>query len=209
MNCEKQEVGKTGVQDLARLITRQARKAHLAAVWSSRAGIAPDMQVLDIGAGTGALTLIYARMVCPGGMVLAVDPDEAVLAYLVAAAARDGVAVRTSCQPAEAAIAVPVPPDRVLMTDTLHHAVDPCAVLRSVHAVMHVMSVLLIAEYDPAGAGAMGAPLQRRISQATVRKWLVETGFVPEAPLSAPDEHYTILARPASSGRRARGRKHP
>ena len=191
---KKQEVG----QDLAWLITRHTQKKHLAAVWAAHAGLAPGMRVLDIGAGTGALTLVYARMVAPGGLVLAVDPNEAALAYLAEAAARESLVVETSSQLGEALIPAPAP-DRVLMTDTLHHASDPRLLLRSARAVMHEQSVLLIAEYDPEGGGVMGAKLARRIAPGTVSQWLMETGFVPEVARSAPDEHYVILARAAWS----------
>jgi hypothetical protein len=129
-------------------------------------------------------------------MVLAVDSNEAALAQLAKAAARETLPIITLCQLAEMPIPAFNPPDRVLVTDMLHHAADPRGVLRSARAVMQATSLMLIAEYDPEGAGLMGAPVTRRISSATVREWLTETGFIPGPVLQAPDEHYVIMARP-------------
>ena len=197
MNHEKQEPEKENSgQDLARLVGRQARKAHLAVPWAAHAGLAPGMQVLDIGAGSGALTLVYARMVLPGGMVLAVDSNEAALAHLSKAAASETLPIITLCQLAWMPIPASEPPDRVVVTDTLHHAADPRGVLRSARAVMQATSLMLIAEYDPESAGLMGAPLAQRIPSTTLREWLAETGFIPGPALRAPDEHYVIIARP-------------
>jgi SAM-dependent methyltransferase len=46
----------------------------------TRAALRPGQQVLDLGCGTGAVALSAARLVAPGGSVLAVDPSPAMLA---------------------------------------------------------------------------------------------------------------------------------
>ncbi|MHB0934765.1 MAG: methyltransferase domain-containing protein [Armatimonadota bacterium] len=49
-------------------------KAEVRAITMSKARLRPGMRVLDIGAGTGSLT-VEAALLCPGGEVLAVERD--------------------------------------------------------------------------------------------------------------------------------------
>jgi ubiquinone/menaquinone biosynthesis C-methylase UbiE len=181
---------------LTRLITRQAQKRHLAALWAEAAGIAPGMHVLDIGAGSGALSFEYAGMVGPTGTVTAIDPDAACIAYINDQAAHRDLPLRAIVGTAEALPALATTPDRIMLTDALHHMDDPTAALRALHAIMPADAVLFIAEYDPAGAGAVGAKLARRSAPATVAAMLAAAGFAIRAQSPAPDEHYTITAVP-------------
>jgi ubiquinone/menaquinone biosynthesis C-methylase UbiE len=55
------------------------------------AGLGPGSRVLDVGAGTGEQTLLAARRVGPGGMVLAVDIAASMLELAEAAAREMGL----------------------------------------------------------------------------------------------------------------------
>lgn len=179
---------------LARLIARQAEKRHLAAIWAEAAGLAPAMVVLDIGAGTGALALEYARIVGPDGWVIALDPDALCLHHASAEADRRGLRLRTITGSIESLPALPAAPDRVMLTDALHHMDDPGAGLRAIRAAMPEHATLFIAEYDPAAPGAVGAPPAKRLPRACVRAMLTDAGFAVTRDADAPDEHYIILA---------------
>ncbi|SIQ21147.1 class I SAM-dependent methyltransferase [Acidiphilium angustum] len=181
---------------LTRLITRQAQKRHLAALWAAAAGIAPGMIVLDIGAGSGALSFEYAALVAPGGRIIAIDPDAECIAHINEQATNRALPLHAITGTAEALPPLPAPPDRVMLTDALHHMNDPTTALRRLHAIMPPHAILFIAEYDPAGAGAMGAKLSRRTAPATVAALLAAAGFTIQAQAAAPDEHYTITAIP-------------
>ncbi len=178
---------------LERLVARQAEKRHLAAIWAARVGLAAGMTVLDIGAGTGALALEYAAL---GARVLAMDPDSASLAYAAAEAARRGLALETIVGRAEALAALPAAPDRVMLTDALHHMQEKDATLRAIRAAMKPGGALFIAEYDPAGPGAVGARMARRMDPAEALTLLAAAGFAASAAEAGPDEHYTIIAVP-------------
>lgn len=184
---------------LARLIARQAEKRHLAAVWAARAGLGPGMTVLDIGAGTGALVLDYAAATGPAGRVIALDPDAESLGHASAEAARRGLKLDILQGTADALPTLPHAPDLVMLTDALHHMADQPAALRAIRRAMPPDARLFIAEYDPAGPGACGAPHRRRIARESVAALLRETGFACLAIADAPDEHYTILAAPAAA----------
>lgn len=190
-----------GMQDavpdgrLARLIARQAEKRHLAAVWAEAAGLAPAMVVLDIGAGTGALTLEYACIVGPDGCAIALDPDGPCVAHAQAEAVRRGLRLCTLVGAIEALPALPAAPDHVMLTDALHHMDDPGAALRAIRTAMPRHATLFIAEYDPEAPGAVGAPLAMRLPRARVRTLLDQAGFTAIRDADAPDEHYIVLAR--------------
>lgn len=193
---EKLQVDGMNNARMARLIARQALKRHLASRWAATAGLAPGMIVLDIGAGTGVLSLEYAAIVAPSGMVIALDPDEACLAFAAAEAARRTLPLRLLHGTAETLPDLPATPDRIMLTDALHHMDDPPAALRSIRTIMPPSSRLFIAEYDPEAPGVLGAPHALRISRDTLAIMLGRAGFTCNPPESAPDEHYTIIATP-------------
>jgi 2-polyprenyl-3-methyl-5-hydroxy-6-metoxy-1,4-benzoquinol methylase len=170
--------------NLARFISRQEKKRHLAAAWGAMAGLRPGMVVVDIGSGPGVLALEYARI---AAKVYALDPNVAPqfpadnLTHLA--------------QDAASPINLSAPPDIFFLTDTLHHAADPAAILRNVHAASGPETNVFIAEYDPAGPGLVGARPHRRLAPATLLSLLAEQKFAHGGIIAGPDEHYTVLAR--------------
>ena len=62
------------------------------------AGLAPGMRVLDAGCGMGDVSLIASELVSPGGAVVAVDRDSAVLERARARCAEQGAAEITFVQ---------------------------------------------------------------------------------------------------------------
>lgn len=190
MNDELQE------SRLARLIVRQAQKRHLAALWAAAAGVAPGMRLLDIGAGSGALSFEYAALVGAAGRVVALDPDEECIGYIATEARRRDLPIDAIVGSAEALPAFEFAPDRIMLTDALHHMNDPAVALAALRAIIPPHGVLFIAEYDPAGPGAVGAKLARRTSPDRVASWLGAAGFSVGAHAAAPDEHYTFIATP-------------
>lgn len=174
---------------LIRFIARQEKKRHLAPVWAGLAGLRPGMVVLDIGSGPGVLVAQYAAMVGPAGMVYALDPQIAPhwpapnLVHLA--------------QDASLGISLPQTPDVVFLTDILHHAANPAAILCHVRAVCGPASLVCLSDYDPAGAGLVGAKPARRMAPEILLGLLAAAGFSHGGVIAAPDEHYALLAHPA------------
>jgi 2-polyprenyl-3-methyl-5-hydroxy-6-metoxy-1,4-benzoquinol methylase len=173
-------------QGLQRYIARQSQKRHLAAVWAELAGLRPGMVVVDIGSGPGVLALEYARV---AAKVYAVDPHVAPVWQ-----AENFVPLP---QDAAAPLTLLAPPDIFFLTDTLHHATDPAAILHAVHTASGPTTKIFIAEYDPAGPGLVGAKPHRRLSPAALLALLAAAKFTHGGILAGPDEHYAVLARPA------------
>lgn len=175
-------------QPPGKFLERQRRKRHLAAVWAGLAGLGPGMTVLDIGSGAGLMAAAYARQVGAQGLVFALEPR-----YRPAEPAANLVHL---AQDAAAPIRLPRYPDVVFVTDTLHHAADPLAVLQSVRGACGPRSKILVAEYDPEQPGLVGARPERRMELGPLKNLILMAGFVVVEVMDAADEHYVILAAP-------------
>jgi 2-polyprenyl-3-methyl-5-hydroxy-6-metoxy-1,4-benzoquinol methylase len=168
-------------------LRRQLQKRHLAAVWAGLAGLHPGMSVLDIGSGPGILAAEYAAMADPGA-VYALEPR-----FQLHVTRPNLFLLR---QAAAQKIALPETPDVVFLTDVLHHAADPSAILAAVRAVCGAKTRLLVAEYDPDGPGLLGAAKPRRIGKLAVLALLRAADFTAGEAIDCADEHYAVLAAP-------------
>jgi len=171
-----------------KFLRRQRQKQHLAPAWAGLAGLAPGMNVLDVGCGPGILSAVYAGIVAPG-VVYALEPRFALH--------EPRPNLFHFPQDADQNIVLPCPPDVIFLTDTLHHMAEPDASLRALRAVCGARTKILVAEYDPAGPGRFGPTPERRIAQAVVQKMLSTAGFAVVWTKNAADEHYAVLAAPA------------
>ncbi len=144
------------------------------------------MVVVDIGSGPGVLAAEYAGI---AAKVYALDPN------IAPQFPADNIT--HLAQNAASPLNLPAPPDIFFLTDILHHAADPAAILRSVHAACGPGTKIFIAEYDPAAPGLVGAKPHRRLPQAALLTLLAAQNFTHGGILAGPDEHYAVLARPA------------
>jgi tRNA A58 N-methylase Trm61 len=96
-------------------------------------GLRPGMEVADVGAGTGLLTIHVARAVAPDGHVVATDVDEAVLDLLqtrMAEAGLDKVVERRVVAPEDPGLE-PGRYDVILLAQVDHYFQDPVTWLRA------------------------------------------------------------------------------
>ena len=101
---------------LRRMMPELALKQRLIA----QAQIAAGQRVLDLGAGTGTLTVMI-KQTCPGADVVGLDGDPRVLTVARAKAAAAGVAIRFDQGLATALPYDDATFDRILSSLTLHH----------------------------------------------------------------------------------------
>lgn len=163
---------------------RQAKRGDLVPHWWRMLGGHPGLRLLDAGCGPGFFAERYAAM---GARVLAVDRSEEALAEL----RRHAPALETLRLDLEAEDP-PAGFDAVTLTDVLHHADDPAAMLRR---LARAAPVLLVAEFDPEGAGEIGPPREERLAPARVVAMLREAGWGPGPMERQPHEHYALVAR--------------
>ena len=120
----------------------------------AQADIAAGSRVLEVGCGTGTLTIL-ARRLHPAADVTGIDPDPNALARARRKAQRRGVVVRFELAYAEQ---LPFPEasfDRVLSALMLHHlgAEAKGPALREVRRVLAPGGSLHVADFDPGGHG--------------------------------------------------------
>jgi ubiquinone/menaquinone biosynthesis C-methylase UbiE len=112
--------------------------------------LAEDEQVVDLGAGTGYLSLQIAREI-PRGHVVAVDLSEDMLARLRDRARVAGLSDRVQTVCAEAAFTslADESADRVVSSSLLHEVPDPGAVLAEAARLLRPGGRLVLKDFGP------------------------------------------------------------
>jgi ubiquinone/menaquinone biosynthesis C-methylase UbiE len=112
--------------------------------------IAPGSDVLDLGCGTGELSLLIARQ-HPDTRLRALDPDPRALARAAAKAERAGVAVDFTEGFGDALPYADESLDRVLSSLVLHHLTrdEKLATLREVRRVLRAGGELHVLDFGP------------------------------------------------------------
>ena len=109
----------------------------------------PGTAVADIGAGTGFLTLLFARAVGPSGKVYAVDIAKEFVESIQKRAAADGLrqVVPVICREDDAALP-PASIDLAFVCDTYHHFEYPRSTLASIHRALRPGGELVIIDFE-------------------------------------------------------------
>ena len=108
------------------------------------------MTIADVGAGFGAWTVEFAKVVGPSGRVYATDVGAPQLAALRAAAQRDALANVIVIEAATNASNLPaLCCDAILIRDAYHHLTQPDAVVRSLAAALKPGGRLAVIDFPP------------------------------------------------------------
>jgi ubiquinone/menaquinone biosynthesis C-methylase UbiE len=110
----------------------------------------PGMTVADVGAGFGAWTVRFAKVVGPSGRVYSTDVGAAQLSALRDAAQREGLtnvivvegATNSSNLPALCC-------DAILVRDAYHHLTQPEAIVKSLAAALKPGGRLAVIDFPP------------------------------------------------------------
>ena len=187
--------------DWEAIYQRQVARADLAAEWLEALHLAPGHRVLDVGAGTGYVTLRLAEQVGPLGQVYALDRAEAALAFLAERQQARGITHITRII-ADAADMEghSLRGDAALITLLLHIVADPKAVIATVSRGLVPGGRLVVAEFHPDGPCETGAPREKRIAPTEVERWCRETGLEVVETRRQASEYYMLVAqrRPSS-----------
>lgn len=112
-----------------------------------RAGLQEGMAVLDLGCGSGDVTVEIARRVGPRGHVVGVDMDDGVLSHGRHAAQAAGVAVEWRCEQAPA-LDERERYDLVYARFLLSHLADPAAMVRRMLAALRPEGHIVVEDID-------------------------------------------------------------
>jgi len=120
-----------------------AREAVVTAV-----GAAPGLRIVDIGAGTGLYTLLFADKVGPSGVVYAVDIEPRFLKLISQRAADlDYRNVVTVLSRPEDITLPPSSVDIAYIADTYHYFEDRAAIMASVREALAPAGRLIVIDY--------------------------------------------------------------
>lgn len=180
--------------DWAEVYERQAARGDLVDEYAALLDLEAGDTVLELGSGPGHATARLAERVRPG-RVVAVDRHLAALQFLhretdadtdhVAAVVGDVTSLPVRFETPTPAVAAFV----------LHHVATPERAIGAIGSALPPGSPLLVVEYDPAGAGEFGPPVDHRLAAASVEAWLADADFDAERTLALPEEKYAILAQ--------------
>jgi ubiquinone/menaquinone biosynthesis C-methylase UbiE len=165
---------------------------HLAKVL----GLEPGMTAADVGAGHGAMTIVFSKWLGPNGRVFATDVSDSALSALRAAKTREKLENLTVVESAAAATNLPEACcDAIYLRDVYHHLTQPAAFNRSLSAALKPGGRLAIIDFlpekdskppaglpaDRTGHGVTVAIVEREVREAglthvqTIDKWPPET----------------------------------
>ena len=156
--------------------------------------LSPGMTVVDLGAGTGYFEPFLAGAVGPGGRVLALDVEPAMVEYMnerFAAAGLENVEARLVAGddpelPSESV-------DRILIVDTWHHLPDRERYAKRLRAALRTGGGVLVVDFTP--DSPHGPPASMRLSEGRVADELFRAGFEVDVLEESLPWQYVIRAR--------------
>ncbi len=173
---------------------RQMRRAELVPEWMEALAVEAGSRVLEVGAGPGYVSLLLADRVGPKGLVYAIDRSAEALRYLGRLQEERRISqVRRLVADAATLDGEELRADKALCTMVLHHADDPCGILRNLHRLLPPRSRVVVAEFDPQGPCEVGPPRDVRLAPEEVQAWCEAAGFRVLDTRRQTPEHYMLL----------------
>jgi ubiquinone/menaquinone biosynthesis C-methylase UbiE len=151
----------------------------------------PGDNVADIGSGTGAFSLPFAKAVAPSGKVYAVDIDPGLLDYIAQKAKKENVA---NIQTVKGEFSDPKLPnhdvDLAFFHDVLHHIQNRQAYLKALGTYIKPTGRIALIEMnrDDPKTPHRNSP-EMLLSKDEVKNWMAAAGFYP-------GEEYDVYGNP-------------
>ena len=188
--------GVMGWQGAAWLEREEREREERTDLLMTALALTPGMVVADIGAGTGYLSRRMARVVAPGGKVLAVDVQPEMVAMLKELARSSGQANIEPLLGTETDVRLPAASvDLAIMVDVYHELSRPYEVLASVVRALKPGGRVVFVEYraeDPA------VPIKalHKMSEAQVKREAAAHPLVWERTVNTlPWQHLVVFRK--------------
>lgn len=163
----------------------------------ARMQLKPGMTVVDLGAGTGYLLSHLARAVAPGGKVLALDVEEAMVKYLNERAQREKIqGVVAQVVPLDDPKLAAGGTDRVVLLDVWHHVPDRTAYAKKIAEGLKPDGALFIVDFTK--ESSRGPHKRHRLTPEEVMAELRAAGLRAEVVEETLPDHYIVAGRKAA-----------
>lgn len=194
---------------LQRAYERQLKRAFLLPDWLDALNLQPGHRVLDIGAGTGYMSLRMAERVGPEGQVIAVDVSADALAFLEDLQRAAGIAhIQRIVADGAALEPLPKPVHGALVSMVLHHVEDPAALIRNLARLLPPGARAVIAEFHPDGRDDIGPAREKRLYPEQVMAWCRSAGLHVESwRMQTPDHCMIVCVRNGGTSGPEAGKK--
>lgn len=161
----------------------------------------PGMTVADIGAGSGFMTELFAKMVGPSGRVYAVDINPKMLEHTAQRVSQAGLRNVQAVVDNDKSTELPAGSvDITFLCDTYHHFEYPKAMLASIYRALRPGGQVVLVEFHLVQGKSPAWMFEHvRAGQEVFTKEFVDAGFAFDKELDAPffTENYVLRFRKA------------
>jgi ubiquinone/menaquinone biosynthesis C-methylase UbiE len=155
-------------------------------------GVTPGMKAADLGSGSGLFTRPMAKAAAPGGLVYAIDINDALLKIVDRSAKEQKIDnIRTVLGSAEDP-KLPEPVDLILICDTLHHVENRPQYLKGLAKYLQPGGRVAIIDFSkdwPVGHEAMAYTLE------ALEGWMKDAGFTRASAHDFLDNSFFVIWR--------------
>ncbi len=165
----------------------------------------PGMAVADIGAGSGFMTELFAKMVGASGRVYAVDINQKMLELIVRRASQNGLKNIQTVLDNDTSTELPANSvDLIFLCDTYHHFEYPKVMLASMHKALRAGGQVVLVEFHLVQGKSPSWMFEHvRAGQEVFTKEFVDAGFEFVAEHESPffKENYIVRFRKTEARR--------
>jgi 2-polyprenyl-3-methyl-5-hydroxy-6-metoxy-1,4-benzoquinol methylase len=155
-------------------------------------GVKPGMKVADLGSGSGLFTRPMAKAATPGGVVYAIDINDALLKIVDRSAKEQKIDNIKTVLGSPDDPKLPEAVDLILICDTLHHIENRQQYLKNLVKYLRPGGRVAIIDFSkdwPVGHEAMAYPLE------TLEGWMRDAGFTRTSAHDFLDNSFFVIWR--------------
>jgi ubiquinone/menaquinone biosynthesis C-methylase UbiE len=155
-------------------------------------GVIPGTKAADLGSGSGLFTRPMAKAAAPGGVVYAIDINDALLKIVDRSATEQKIDNIRTVLGATDDPKLPEPVDLILICDTLHHIGNRPQYLKNLAKYLRPGGRIAIIDFSkdwPAGHEAMAYSLE------SLEGWMRDAGFTRVSAHDYLDNSFFVIWR--------------